>query len=174
MLISNNKQLENLIIPKLKQAVDYVVQKIWNENRELIRILVYEAYDPVMYERTGQFKEAWDTTVNSLGNYIEGEFKYDPRELIVNYDKWQHGSRYTSNGTEYETVMTTYLADIIYQGTAGYMFGEGPWTKKRDAWSALDKWLTNTQFRKLFEEGMNQAGIPWHRNIGGIKVEKQK
>lgn len=172
--IKNEAQLASIFVPKLKEAVDYVVQKIWNENRELIRLIVYEAYQPSMYECTGEFKEAWDTSVKSVGNYIEGEFKYDPRELTVNRDKWQHGSFYVSDGNEHETTMTTYLADVIYQGLAGPMFGQGPWTQKRDAWSALDKWLSNTTFRKIFEEGMTKAGIPWKKSIGGISVEKRK
>ena len=155
-------------MPKLKEAVDYVIQKVWNENRDLIRVLVYESYTPIEYQRTGEFKEAWDTEVHSASNYIEGEFKYNPNLLTVNLDLWQHGSNY------WQEPSTQYLADIIYQGMVGNFFGEGPWTEKRDAWTALDKWLTNTQFRKIFEEGMTKAGIPWKKNKGSITVEKNK
>lgn len=167
-IINNSNELQSIFLPKLKEVVDYVVQKIWNENRELIRVLVYESYTPVKYERTGEFKEAWDTDVKTLGNYIEGEFKYNSNDLIVNPSLGQHASIIDGEPS------VSYLADIIYQGMAGHIFGEGPWTKKRDAWSALDKWLTNTQFRKIFEEGMNKAGIPWKRNIGKVNVEKTK
>lgn len=166
--IKNEAQLINIFIPKLKKAVEYVVQKIWNENRELIRVLVYESYDPVKYERTGEFKEAWDTSVKSLGKHIEGEFKYDSRIMEVNSTLGQHASIITGEPS------VAYLADIIYQGTAGHIFGEGPWTKKRDVWSTLDSWLTNEKFRKIFEEGMTKAGIPWKKSIGGISVEKTK
>lgn len=166
--IRNPTQLNNVFVPKLKQAVDYVVQKIWNENRELVRLIVYESYQPSMYERTGEFKEAWDTSVKSLGSYIEGEFKYDPKTMVANPALGQHASVVTGEPS------ASYLADIIYQGLAGHIFGTGYWTKKRDAWSALDKWLTNNTFRKIFEEGMTKAGIPWKKSIGGVNVEKRK
>ena len=182
--ITNEAQLSNIFVPKLKEAVNYVVQKIWNENRALIEQLVYEvqgqgyyggasAYteNPNIdkkYQRTGQFKEAWDTSVKSMGNYIEGEFKYDSRVMEVNSALGQHASVITGEPS------TTYLADIIYQGLAGHIFGTGYWTQKRDAWSALDKWLTNSTFRKIFEEGMTKAGIPWKKSIGGVSVEKSK
>ena len=171
---SNPTQLQALLVPRLKEAVDYVVQKIWNENRELIRVLIYESYQPSMYERTGEFKEAWDTDTTTSGNKVSGTFKYAPDKLTVNREKWQHGSSYISGGKEYETTMTTYLADVIYQGLSGPMFGQGPWTEKRDAWTALDKWLSNTQLRTIFEEGMSRVGIPWKRNVGAITVEKHK
>lgn len=184
MAVRNENELRALIIPALKQATDYVVQKIWNENRSLIEEIVYNAQgqgyygkasaytqNPELdksYNRTGQFKEAWETDVKTLGDYVEGEFKYDPRTLEVNYSEWQHGSDYLKEP------MTTYLADIIYNGTAGHIFGEGYWTKKRDAWAALDKWLTNRRFRQIFEEGMTKAGIPWKKNKGAVMVEKNK
>ena len=166
--ITNEAQLVSIFVPKLKEAVNYVVQKIWNENRELVRLIVYESYQPSMYERTGEFKEAWDTSVKRVGNYIEGEFKYDPRIMEVNPFLGQHASVITGEPS------TTYLADIIYQGLSGHIFGTGYWTQKRDAWSALDKWLSNTTFRKIFEEGMTKAGIPWKKSIGGVHVEKSK
>lgn len=166
--VSNPAQLQALLVPRLKEAVDYVVQKIWNENRELIRILVYESYQPSMYERTGEFKEAWDTSIRSMGNYIEGEFKYDSRNMVVNPALGQHASIVTGEPS------VSYLADIIYQGLAGHIFGTGYWTQKRDAWTALDKWLSNTQLRTIFEEGMSRVGIPWKRNVGAITVEKHK
>lgn len=172
--IRNQMELQLFIVPKIREVVDYVVQKIWNENRELIRVLVYESYEPSMYERTGEFKESWDTETTTSGNKVSGIFKYMPDKLTVNREKWQHGSSYISEGQEYETTMTTYLADVIYQGLAGPMFGQGPWTKKRNAWSALDKWLSNTQFRSIFEEGMTKAGLSWIRNRGRVIVEKRK
>ena len=182
--ITSEAQLVNVFVPKLKEAVDYVVQKIWNENKSLIEQLVYEvqgqgyygdasAYteNPNIdkkYQRTGQFKEAWDTSVKSVGKYIEGEFKYDPRVMEVNPALGQHASVVTGESS------TAYLADIIYQGLAGHIFGTGYWTQKRNAWAALDKWLSNPTFRKIFEEGMTKAGIPWKKSRGGVNVEKSK
>lgn len=168
----NNQELENMLMPALEKAIDYVVQKIWNDNRELIRTIVYESYQPEEYERTGEFKEAWDTDVKRLGNFVRGEMKYDPRELTVNYNKWQHGSRYVSNGELHETVMTTYLAEVIYQGLSGDFFGEGPWTKKRDVWAALNREVGIRKIKQYFEEGMRRNGLDFRGHTASVKVTK--
>ena len=149
-------------MPALKNTVDYIVQKIWNENRELVRVIVYEAYQPEQYERTGEFQEAWATDVKSKGNYVEGEFKYDPRLLTV--DGEHHGSIIDGQP------MTTYLADVIYDGLSGAIYQSGyaknspafkgqAWTRKRDVWDALLKRVGRKKIKQLFEEGMRRQGI---------------
>lgn len=153
-------------MPALEKAIDYVVQKIWNDNRELIRTIVYESYQPEEYERTGEFKEAWDTDVKRLGNFVRGEMKYDPRELTVNYNKWQHGSAYL------QQPMTTYLAEVIYQGLSGDLFGEGPWTKKRDVWAALNREVGIRKIKQYFEEGMRRNGLDFRGHTASVKVTK--
>lgn len=162
----NNQELENILMPALEKAIDYVVQKIWNDNRELIRTIVYESYQPEEYERTGEFKEAWDTDVKRLGNFVHGEMKYDPRELTVNYSKWQHGSEYL------QQPMTTYLAEIIYQGLSGDLFGEGTWTKKRDVWEALNKKIGIRKIKQYFEEGMRKNGLNFRDHTASVQVTK--
>ena len=87
----NNNQLEAMLMPKIRIAVDYVVQKIWNENREVVRQVVYEAYTPKQYERTGEFKEAWDTDTSVSGNKAHGEFRYSPESLTIG-SNGQHSS----------------------------------------------------------------------------------
>ena len=176
--IKNESQLSSIFVPKLKEAVDYIVQKIWNENRELIRLIVYEAYQPSRYNRTGEFKEAWDTKVNTKGNHIEGEFYYDWNKLTPGDDD-PESPRYGQHVSAIDRfLMTEYLAEVIYQGKAGPAFGNGvhtgAWADKRDVWATLDKWLSNTTFRRIFEEGMTKAGIPWKKSIGGVNVEKRK
>lgn len=67
-LARNNQEVERMIMPALTKAIDYVVQKIWNDNREIVRQVVYEAYQPNMYNRTNEFKEAWETETKTVGN----------------------------------------------------------------------------------------------------------
>ena len=173
--ITNDAQLQAAIIADMKNVVDYVVQKIWNDNRELIRQIIYEGYQPEVYERTGEFKEAWDTDVKTLHNYVQGEFKYDPRLLTVNEDNGQHSSLVDG------TAMTEYLAEVIYEGLSGAIYEPGyaknssrfkgqPWANKRDVWSALLKWFNKTKLRQLFEEGMRQQGVNFIRHNVAIKV----
>lgn len=151
-----------MLMPVLKNTVDYIVQKIWNENRELIRLIVYEAYQPEQYDRTGEFKEAWATDVKTKGNYVEGEFKYDPRLLTV--DGEHHSSIIDGQP------MTTYLAEVIYEGLSGAIYQSGyarnssafrgePWAKKRDVWDALLKRMGKKKIKQLFEEGIAKQGV---------------
>ena len=175
--ITSESQLQKILTAKIKEAVDLLVQKIWNENRELVRVVVYEAYLPKEYERTNEFKEAWNTTVESQGNMVKGKFQYDPKEMTVNYEKMQHGSPKKGPSTEY-------LADIIYQGLAGDFTGQTKyaknnpiyndeaWTKKRDAWEYLQKRLTRPILKKWMEECFAKVGldvIPHGRSWGLIQ-----
>ena len=94
----NDAQLKNVVMPDLKRVVDYVVQKIWNENRELVRKIIYDGYEPVEYDRTGQFKEAWDTeayitgdklsTVESKVTTLEEAGKFDIRAYLKHNFPW--------------------------------------------------------------------------------------
>lgn len=167
----NDAQVKAMLMPALKGAVDYVVQKIWNENRELVRKIVYDVYQPEEYNRTGQFKEAWDNRVEVTGDTVTGEFYYDPDKLET------YGNHHASiiDGQPIDE----YLADIIYEGLAGAIYQEGyaknskrfkgqAWTKKRDVWNALINWLGPNRMRKLFEEGMRQQGLNFTRHKSAI------
>ena len=173
--ITNDAQLQEAIIADMKNVVDYVVQKIWNDNRELIRQIIYEGYQPEVYDRTGEFKEAWDTDVKTLHNYVQGEFKYDSRLLTVNEDNGQHSSLVDG------TPMTKYLAEVIYEGLSGAIYEPGyaknssrfkgqEWTNKRDAWYALLKWFSKSKLRQLFEEGMRKEGLDFIKHNVAINV----
>lgn len=169
MAIKSEQELKRLILLQLEKATDYVVQKIWNENRALINDLIYNKDKPEVYERTGEFRQAWRTETNASisGSKVSGKFAYDP-SMITTIDAPQHQSV-----VNYEPIQT-HLADIIYQGMAGKIFGEGFWTEKRNAYKELNKWLTNTKFRQLFEEGMTMAGLPWKRSTGAVVKTEDK
>lgn len=174
----NNSELQRALLRQLEQAVDYVVQKIWNENREIIRHVVYESYQPEVYKRTDEFRNAWRTETNTSisGSKTTGHFSYDPSKLTPNADLGQHAS--LANGKP----MQTYLAEIIYEGMAGAIYGKGyasdsrfagqAWTEKRNAWVELEKWLGKENLKKLFEDGMDKAGLNYKRHNTAIQVRK--
>ena len=173
--ITNNNALQAAVVADLKNVVDYVVQKLWEENRDLVQKIVYDGYQPEEYERTDEFKEAWNTEVKTLNNFVQGEFKYDSRLLTVDTDNGQHSSLVDG------TPMTEYLAEVIYDGLSGAIYEPGyaknssrfkgqPWANKRDVWSALLKWFNKTKLRQLFEEGMRRQGINFIRHNVAIKV----
>lgn len=159
---ANDSQLADMVMPQLEKVVDYVVKKILEENRDIVEKVVYDAYEPTEYDRTGEFKEAWDTEVRSSGDTVTGEFKYDPSKI---------SHRSIVDGSE----VGEYLADIIYHGFAGAIYQQGyaknsvrfkgqAWTKARNAWDSLIKYLGTNRMARIFEEGMQYYGIPYERN----------
>ena len=173
--ITNNNALQAAVVADLKNVVDYVVQKLWEENRDLVQKIVYDGYQPEEYERTNEFKEAWNTDVKTLNSFIQGEFKYDSRLLTVDTDNGQHSSLVDG------TPMTEYLAEVIYDGLSGAIYEPGyaknssrfkgqPWANKRDVWSALLKWFNKTKLKQLFEEGMRKEGLDFIKHNVAINV----
>ena len=76
--------------------------------------------------------------------------------LNVNRQKAQHGSpEWLKN---YEDVRP-YLADIIYGGLSGNLFGDGYWCKARDAWSELLHQIGKRNLSNWFKEGCEQVGL---------------
>ena len=153
-------------MPKIREAVDLLVQKIWNENRELVRILVYEAYDPVRYNRTGEFKEAWETetTMNTSTGKVQGSFHYAPDKLTPGDDD-PDSPRYGQHVSAIDRfLMTEYLAEVIYQGKAGPAFGHGTesgaWHEKRDVWARLEKEVGRSKLKAWMKECFEKVGLP--------------
>ena len=152
-------------MPKIQNAVEYVLNQIYEMNRYEIDRVVYAAYNPSEYERTYQFRDdAWSyETPKISGIHVKGEFKYDPSGMEYDSGLSQHGSPTgVSPGDARE-----YLAEIIYEGISGYLFGEGPWMKKRDAWSAVIKALRKKELRLWMQRGLENEGLI-------VKVNKTK
>lgn len=136
-----------------------MMDAILTENDSTILDVVYSTYAPSSYERTGDFQEAWDTRVGTAYKTAEGEFYFRPETMTVDYDvdPPQHASVDKNS-------VTQYMADILYQGAMGCIYRP----TNRNAWKVLDKWLSNTKFRQIFEDGLNQSGLEWKRSNGAI------
>lgn len=155
--ILNETQLANQLIIPLKQATQYIVDKIMEMNNEEISKIVYDSYNPSIYERSGDLLIAWKSEVKQDGSHtLYGTFEYDNSKIKA-----------TSIIT-HEAV--PYLAEIVYNGLAGHIFGEGPWTKKRDAWKSLEKILGANKIRKLMAEGLSYAGLNFKSHGGAIRA----
>lgn len=161
----NDAQLKAMLLPKIKIAVDYVVQKIWEENKKIIQEVVYDVYGPVRYNRTGEFKEAWayNAETKNFKSKVEGKFQYAPDKLTPGDDD-PNSPRYGQHVSAIDRMlMTEYLAEVIYQGKSGPAFGHGTtsgqWHKKRDAWAKLESALGARKLKQWMEEGFNKAAL---------------
>ena len=154
----NNEQLRRMLMPKIQETVEYLMNQIYQHNKYLIEKMVYDAFMPEEYQRTYEFEEAWTYDAPKgkrviSGNHVKMEFKYSPEELYT-YDPPIHGSVILGWGEARD-----YLADLIYQGDSGPLYGDGPWRKKRDAWSQLIKELGKKNFYRYLEDGFAYAGL---------------
>ncbi len=165
----NEDELRKMLQPAIQEACNYVVQKVWNENREIVRIVVYEAGMPEEYERTGGFLEAWDVTQpghNPTNSDGYAKFYYKPNNMSVgSTDK--ASSNYAQHigvgGTYQGMDARKYLADIIYHANgcagAGPLFGNGYWRKARDAWTELNRRIGKRKMKQWMKEGLQAAGL---------------
>lgn len=183
----NNQELEQMLIgntnkpfgqgvvsklsPPLVVALDYVLQQIAERNEDLIMRIIYNNYNPEVYERTDEFREAWDYSLSSGGNQVMGTFGYSENSSdagrIMQYrpEKGQHGTP-DSFGQDIMNAWgdaREYLAEIIYQGDSSDVFGHGPWTRKRDVWSQLIKSIDSKAMSTWFERGLKYAGLKYRK-----------
>lgn len=150
-------QLAAQLIKPLQQATQYVVDKILEENQSQVQRIVYDAYQPTVYQRTNELLESWKAEAKAHGtSSVFGSFEYDESKISA-----------TSVVTG-EAV--PYLGDIVYNGLAGHIFGEGPWTKERNAWKALEKAVGANKIRQWMKEGMSAAGLSFISHGGAIKA----
>lgn len=174
----NDRELIQIFKPMLKEAVEYVLDKVLEANEDKILEKVYGAGEPEVYDRSYEFLKAWDKAVHTashLGHDVEGSFYYNPSSMTVGstspdaYDFAQHigvGGEYMGRDAR------EYLADIIYQGMAGDLFGRGYWTKRRDAFSALVKYVGKERFDKWMMDGFRKAGVTPKRGVGIVQTTR--
>lgn len=159
--IRNESQLQAAIAQALVPVINRVLERIVEDNRDLIQKYIYDNDTPAVYERTEEFKEAWETQPAEVtGDHVKGEFSYAPDKMSVDPGAFQHGSYYYSPNDIRE-----YLAEIIYQGGAGPMFGEGFWRNKRDVWNMLIKHLGKRQILTYVSDALKAEGIAFKRDV---------
>lgn len=71
---NNLKDMEKYINAQAKQSMikgNNVKNVVMNEGRKQVQEVVYDAYEPKVYQRTGSLKESWDTeeTIDGIAIY---------------------------------------------------------------------------------------------------------
>ena len=135
--------------PAIQSALKYTVEKIKEKNEQVVNQIVYASYQPTMYGRTFDLRDAWKDEANASGASGNATFEYDPSKIVANSDITGEA--------------VPYLAEIVYQGLAGKIYGEGAWTQARDAWQALLNVCSEQAIQEWFYEGCRQAGLPIER-----------
>lgn len=153
-LLKNDIQLVNFFMDKLHEVAQYVADKIIELNKDTIQKIVYDVYSPIEYERNSEpfsFKNAWDGKIVSSKEMIEIDMYYEPNKMRT------HPSVLTGEDVR------EYLADIIYQGLAGHIFGTGAWTESRNAFEKLGQLLEKSKLDRFIREGAKKSGLKLKR-----------
>ena len=137
--------------------------------------MVYMAYSPEDYNRTGDLYRAWSTESKSTSSAAQGEFKYDYSKMSIGSTDPQ-SSNFAQHigvgGDFYGQDARPYLAELIYQGATGSSFGDGAFRKQRDAWTELNKRIGRRKMKQWMKEGMEAAGLTVQMHNTPLYVEE--
>ena len=108
-MIYNEAQFNQMYQEAIKNAVDYVTEKVLEKYGQYIERYVYKGYKPVVYERTGDFKSS--LTSEELTERLGGASRIyqDTEKMEYNPQEYQHGSPISGD-------VRDSLAKILYEG----------------------------------------------------------
>ena len=173
----SEQELRNLLRSPIQKAINYVLDKIYDENISVVHDVVYMAYSPEDYNRTGDLYRAWSTESKSTSSAAQGEFKYDYSKMSIGSTDPQ-SSNFAQHigvgGDFYGQDARPYLAELIYQGATGSLFGDGAFREKRDAWEELNKRIGRRKMKQWMKEGLEAAGLKVQMHNNAIEVTTTK
>lgn len=156
-LLSNEQAILNFLQPKIEIIMQEILAGIQEWNEKEIDRTVYEAGEPSEYNRTFEFREAWEGKItDSTPKEVKGEFTYMPN-MMTTIERGVHASVIVDYG--YLDDIRAYLAEIIYEGKAGHIMGEGFWTQPRNAWERLIKIVGGAKMKTWINRGAKKAGL---------------
>lgn len=160
----SDTELLRMFRSPIMKAINYVVEKIAEENVRAIHDIVYMAYTPKEYGRSGGFYTAWGANPTKQLNEStsRGEFAYKPENMgIGDLDpQSDYYAQHIGVGPNfYGQDARPYLAELIYEGETGKFFGEGDFRKKRNAWRELNRRIGRRKMKQWMKEGLEAAGL---------------
>ena len=165
MAITNDIQLQQVIINDLNGIIDEVAGKLLNNLQDSIQTEVYDAGKPVRYKRQGMdggIQGSFETsTAVTMGNKsVEAWIEQNPMSMKLDELKNIH----TSRGNDVRSI----LADIIIEGNYDDEFYAtdkyGFWREPRDFWEPFMKELDKNG-NKFIEEAFRNRGIVYKKLI---------
>lgn len=156
-ILNNDAAVQAYLQPKIEIIVNEILAGIkeWNE-KEIDRV-VYDAGEPEVYQRTHEFREAWEGNITkSTPSEVEGKFEYLPNAMTT-VEPGVHASVIVDYG--YIDDIRPYLAEIIYEGKAGDLFGNGFWRNPRNAWERLINIVGGPKMKTWINRGARKAGL---------------
>ena len=171
-MITNDTQLTQAIIDDMIGIIDEVAEEIYKELQKQMDDIVYDPYATQVkkYPRhkdngglRGMFEvekamRSGNTVISEIGEN-SSTLHYHPEPE----DGYVHGSHYQSGGQDVITDIRDVLIEIITEGRAGRLFGEGFWRSPRNFWKPLIDMIENKKFDKYIEQGFKKRGIKFKK-----------
>ena len=171
----SEQELRNLLRSPIQKAINYVLDKIYDENISVVHDVVYMAYSPEDYNRTGDLYRAQSTESKSASAAAQGQYRYEYSKMSIGSTDPQ-SSNFAQHigvgGDFYGQDARPYLAELIYQGATGSLFGDGAFRKQRDAWAELNKRIGRRKMKQWMKEGMEAAGLTVQMHNTPLHVEE--
>lgn len=134
MEITSFSQLESVIRDAVKNSMEDLGKKGEEVAKENIEKVVYGAYSPVEYERTGQLKDSITSKeTKNTGNSFEVEIYHDTSKITEGYPN-QHMSVITEASSAHS------IAEIVHDGKAPNIFND-----KNYAWMSARPYMDTTK-----------------------------
>lgn len=153
ILINNQQQLINAMKIAINHSIDYIMKQIYEENKQLIQELVYNAYSPKDYNRTYELRDNWNYDIKDSRFSVTGEFGLDTNSMTLDMENFIHGSTISGDFREY-------VADKVIKGIDHPFGNRGARSiEPRDFWTPLINKLDNGKIEEWFNYQMKQEGF---------------
>lgn len=171
----NDDELAAMFEKPFKIAAQNIAAAIYDLNVSTIESVVYDAYIPQFYNRTGEFAEAWKAEAESEPYKATAKVEFDPTKLTPGSNDINSSNYGQHVSAQSGQIVRDGLADIIYQGLAGPTFGwphggySGRYHQARNAYKELVKILGKQKINNIVRDGLRAAGFSV-KSHGGISM----
>lgn len=167
MIVNNEAEMTLYLNSVFYGAINYTIDRMVELIRqEITRQGIGDESKNTIYDPTNEFYNAWrKESVSKVGGYILGKMGYDSSFLSLDKDSYTHGSNY-QGGSDVRDA----LADIIFNGKSGMLFGDGFWRDNRDAWTPFMNQV-QAEISSWFVIGCAKSGLQIDIESGFKNIE---
>lgn len=158
--IKSNAELQRELNSVMNEVFEEVAKEMLDKLVKRINDEVYgEQPTPLQwYERTHQFRDAWQwtPTIKKMSQVLKTLY-FERKDVKHNKDNWQHGNKYQSAVGTIEDIL-----NVAFRGyTAGTTADDKPWKHSKPYWDNFikemfdDGWLDDNFRKKFKDKGLN-------------------
>lgn len=166
-LVTDDDMLNVFLLAEMGDVVNEVSAGLLKALKKNIEQIVYDPFDPKVYERQGEnggFLGSWIKTDSiTIGQRNTSEIYSEPSLMNYNPTSYIHGSVVGGQSTDIRNV----LDEIINEGKSGPLFdfakSELWWKIPRQYWEATEELMLNGYVDRLLEKAFRSRGISFRK-----------